>query len=104
MDIISSLSGELCSHIDNKNTPVSLLDIPENLFYDYEIQKKYIDDEQKISLYYALTNSTKRRYKITQAPIYSIFAIIFSLIVRLAHIPRILKLRYFKGKGKQNYT
>ncbi len=104
LDIISSLSGELCSHIDNKNTPVSLLDIPENLFYDYEIQKKYIDEKQKISLYYALTNSTKRRYKITQAPIYSIFAIIFSLIVRLAHIPRILKLRYFKGKGKQNYT
>ena len=104
LETINSLSSEISGHIDDKTTPVNLLDIPENLFYDYNIQKKYIENKEKITLYYALTNSTKRRYKITQAPKYSIFAIIFSILVRLAHLPRILKLRYFKGKGKQNYT
>ena len=65
---------------------------------------QYFDDKEKITLYYPLTNSTKRRYNIVKAPIYSIFAIIFSVFVRIIHLPRMLKLRYFKGKGKQNYT
>ena len=67
-------------------------------------KKKYFNNKEKIVLYYALTNSTKRRYKITKAPIYAFSAIIFSFLVRILHIPRILKLRYLKGKGKQNYT
>ena len=59
---------------------------------------------EKLSLYYALSNATKRRYHIKQVPYYSFFAIIYSIFVRIIHIPRMFKLKYFKGKGKQNYT
>jgi len=101
---ISALTDSINEHITDKKTPVNLLDIPSNTFYDYKTQKKYFNNKEKIVLYYALTNSTKRRYKITKAPIYAFSAIIFSFLVRILHIPRMLKLRYLKGKGKQNYT
>jgi hypothetical protein len=101
---INALSETISSYIDDRNTPVNLLDIPDKHFYGYEMQKRYFKDKEKLTLYYALTNSTKRRYNISKAPTYSFFAIIFSILVRAVHLPRILKLRYFKGKGKQNYT
>ena len=101
---ISALTDGINEYMADKKTPVNLLDIPSNTFYDYKTQKKYFNNKEKIVLYYALTNSTKRRYKITKAPIYAFSAIIFSFLVRILHIPRILKLRYLKGKGKQNYT
>ena len=103
-DRINELSERISGHIDESNTPVNLLNIPEKYFYGYDMQKKYFHDKEKITLYYALTNSTKRRYNISKAPSYSFLAIIFSILVRIIHLPRMLKLRYFKGKGKQNYT
>tara|TARA_B100000131_G_scaffold319434_1_gene365313 strand:+ start:6866 stop:8158 length:1293 start_codon:yes stop_codon:yes gene_type:complete len=92
------------SNILEKETPLNLLSIPEKLFYEYKNQKKYFNDKEKITLYYALSNSMKRRQIISQPKYYALIAIIFRNIVRFLHIPRILKLKYFKGKGKQNYT
>ena len=102
-DRINELTREFSDLIDD-DTPVNLLDIPDKVFYDYSFQKRYFDDKDKITLYYALTNSTKRRYNISKIPAYSLFAIIFSFLVRIMHLPRMIKLKYFKGKGKQNYT
>ena len=102
-DRINALTREFSDLIDD-DTPVNLLDIPDKVFYDYSFQKRYFDDKDKITLYYALTNSTKRRYNISKIPAYSLFAIIFSFLVRIMHLPRMIKLKYFKGKGKQNYT
>ena len=90
--------------MDTSKTPVDLTNIPTKFLYDYDRQKNYFSDINKLSLYYALSNATKRRYHITQAPYYSFYAIIYSLLVRLIHIPRMLKLKFTKGKGKQNYT
>ena len=103
-DRINELSERISGHIDESNTPVNLLNIPEKYFYGYDMQKKYFLDKEKLTLYYALTNSTKRRYNISKAPTYSFWAIIFSILVRIIHLPRMMKLKYFKGKGKQNYT
>ena len=67
-------------------------------------QKKYFNDEEKLTLYYTTVNSPKRRVLVKQPDIYSIFAFFYSIFVRILHIPRIIKLKFFKGKGKQNYT
>ena len=73
-------------------------------FFDYQRQKNMMDDKRSLTLYYALMNCDKRKIKIKKVKLYSIFALIYSIYVRLYHIPRLFKLRYFKGKGKQNYT
>ena len=88
----------------NKETPLNLLSIPEKYFYEYNNQQKYFSDKEKITLYYALSNSMKRRQVISKPKYYALIAIIFRNIVRILHIPRMLKLKYFKGRGKQNYT
>lgn len=92
------------NNILSKETPLDLLSIPEKHFYEYKNQKKYFNDKEKITLYYALSNSMKRRQIISNPKYYALIAIIFRNIVRLLHIPRMIKLKYFKGKGKQNYT
>ena len=88
----------------HKNLFSDLLKIPEKYFYEYSNQKKYFNDKEKLTLYYALSNSAKRRQVISQPNYYSIIALIYRNIVRLLHIPRMIKLKYFKGRGKQNYT
>ena len=101
---IKNKTNKLIDKIDISKTPINLLELPDNLFYDYSNHKRYFSDEEKIVLYSALNNSIKRRGIIKKVSLYSILAIIFSLIVRIAHIPRLIKLRYSKGLGKQNYT
>ena len=101
---INMFIDNIDKYIKYNETPVDLTNIPSKFLYEYNRQKKYFSDTDKLSIYYALTNSTKRRYHIKQAPNYSIYALIYALFVRLVHIPRMLKLKYSKGKGKQNYT
>ena len=101
---IKQLTIKITDQINNESTPVNLLDIPIKFFYQYNEQKKYFNDTEKIVLYYALVNSPKRRFPIQKAPLYAILASFYSLIVRVLHIPRMIKLKFFKGKGKQNYT
>ena len=104
ISVVSSFEDDIKKYVDTSGTPVDLTNVPTKFLYDYDRQKNYFSDINKLSLYYALSNATKRRYHITQAPYYSFYAIIYSLLVRLIHIPRMLKLKFTKGKGKQNYT
>ena len=101
---IKNKTYKLIDNIDLSKTPINLLELPDNLFYDYSRHKRYFSDEEKIVLYSALNNSIKRRGIIKKVTLYSVLAIVFSLLVRIIHIPRLLKLRYSKGLGKQNYT
>ena len=71
---------------------------------DYPYQKKYFNDKEKIALYSALINSGGRRAFVGPQDISSIIAYFMSKFVRIYHIPRMLKLRFFPGFGKQNYT
>ena len=101
---INDSTKSLTKYLYTDTNITDLLSIPEKSFYRYSEQKNYFDDEQKLTLYYATVNSPKRRILIQKPDINSIFAFAYSLFVRIAHIPRMLKLKFFKGKGKQNYT
>ena len=92
---IKLFSDNIDMHLTENKTPVDLLSIPQKYLYEYKRQKKYFNETEKLSLYYALSNATKRRYHIKQVPYYSFFAIIYSIFVRIVHIPRMFKLKYF---------
>lgn len=91
----------LCS---DEQTPVNLADIPKDVLFDYKYQKKYFNDDEKLALYSALLNSSRRRVMIKSPGFIAIIAYLYSKMVRIIHIPRMLKLRFFPGHGKQNYT
>ena len=101
---IKDLSSKLAEKLYNDDEVVDLCKISESCFYDYKYQKRYFKDKDKIVLYSALINSSKRKMTVSTAPIYSIFALLYSIFVRAVHIPRMIKLKYFKKTGKQNYT
>jgi hypothetical protein len=88
----------------NDKTPIDLTEMDTSLLLDYNYQKKYFYDKEKIVLYSALMNSGGRRVLIGPQGISSIIAYLISKFVRIYHIPRIIKLRFFPGFGKQNYT
>ena len=104
IEIISETTKKLTKSLYTEDNITDLLSINENLFYRYSEQKKYFNDEEKLTLYYTTVNSPKRRVLVKQPDIYSIFAFFYSIFVRILHIPRMIKLKFFKGKGKQNYT
>ena len=85
-------------------TPCDLSNIPEDILYDYKYQKKYIDDAEKTALYAALTNASRRRVMIKPPRIIALLAFLYAKYVRLLHVPRMIKLKWFPGAGKQNYT
>lgn len=88
----------------SKETPLDLTKLPKKVLLDYNYQKKYIDDEEKITLYYALVNTGRRRLMVKTPPGYSFVAYLYSKMIQLIHMPRMLKLKFFPGWGKQNYT
>jgi len=104
MDYINHSSDKLVSKLYTDDIPMDLTKINHKYFFDYQRQKNMMDDKRSLTLYYGLMNCDKRKIKIKKVKLYSIFALIYSIYVRLYHIPRLFKLRYFKGKGKQNYT
>ena len=83
---------------------VNLSSIKENKFFEVDLQKKYFNDKTKLSMYYNIVNSGGRKVNIKKASLLSLISIISSLITFLWHIPRLIKQRFFKGVGKQNYT
>ena len=83
---------------------MDLTQFEENLFEDFNYQKKYFNDKEKITLYYSLVNTGGRRTLVTKPTYLTIIAYLFSIFVRIYHIPRMLKLKFFPGLGKQNYT
>jgi len=55
-------------------------------------------------LYCAFAFSGFRKLKLTNISTLAFAALVFKIVVRICHIPRLFKQRYFKGLGKQNYT
>ncbi len=102
--LIHSMTDDLTEELYQQNTPIDLLSISNDKFFDYKYQKKYIDDEEKISLYYSLVNASKRSMAIKTVEKYAIIAVLYSIFVRIMHIPRMIKIKYFNKTGKQNYT
>lgn len=92
-DILSQKSSFLDTTIINK----------EN-FRDLHYQEKYFYDREKISLYYSLVNYGGRKTNVKKVNKLSIFAVLFSIYAYIYNIPRLIKLKYFPGVGKQNYT
>ncbi len=91
-------------HKNSKGTPVDLTKLPKDVLYDYEYQIKYFNNPEKSALYYALVNSSRRRVMIKPFGFTAVLAYFYSIMVRVLHFPRMLKLRFFLGTGKQNYT
>ncbi len=89
---------------NNSETPINLTKLPKDSLFDYNYQKKYFHDLEKISLYSALVNTGRRRVMVKTPGFTGILAYFYSKIVWLIHLPRMLKLRFFPGAGKQNYT
>lgn len=90
----------------NENTS-PLLDLTKTskeYLYDYDYQKKYFNDEEKTAMYSFIMNCNRRRDKIKPPNKISIIAYIFSKIIPIIHIPRLIKLRFLPGLGNQNYT
>ncbi len=89
---------------ENTQTPLDLTGLPKDALFDYDYQKKYFHDPEKISLYSALMNTGRRRMMVKAPDFTCVLAYVYSKMVWLIHIPRMLKLRFFPGMGKQNYT
>ena len=104
MQLIQSMTAGLTNDLYQQNTPIDLTSISSNKFFDYKYQKDYFKDETKISLYYSLVNASKRSMTIKTVEKYAIIAVLFSIFVRIMHIPRMIKIKYFNKTGKQNYT
>jgi hypothetical protein len=107
-DEISSIekaTGPVREYLNEcRQTPADLTSMPRKYLYDYDYQNRYIDDEEKISLYYALVTGGRRRVMVKAPDITAVAAYFYSKIIRLVHIPRLLKLKLFPGLGRQNYT
>ena len=83
---------------------LNLTNIDPKYFQNYYYQKKYFNDKTKISLYYSLVSSNGRKITLRKPNLLSLLSIFFSMYVRIYNIPRLLKLKFFPGRGKQNYT
>lgn len=89
---------------NNNATPLDLTKLPKDCLPDYNYQKKYCNDTEKISLYLALVNTGRRRAMVKPPGFTGVLAYVYSKIIWLIHVPRMLKLRFLPGVGKQNYT
>jgi len=102
---ITKQSGHLREEIlSQKSSFLDLSSVNENYLKDLYYQKKYFNDKEKISMYYSLVNLGGRKINVSKVSKLSIFAIIFSAYVYIYNLPRLIKLKYFPGLGKQNYT
>lgn len=105
IDIIYKKTKKITKELNSINScPVDLTKINVDKFFDYSNQKKYSDNNDNWSLYCAFAFSGFRKLKLKNISILSLVALIFKITVRILHIPRLFKLRYLKGLGKQNYT
>lgn len=105
INLINKYSGDLREEIlSQKSSFLDLTKIKENLFKDIYYQKKYFSDLEKITMYYSLVNYAGRKVNVKKVSKLSILAILFSAYAYIFNIPRLIKLKYFPGVGKQNYT
>jgi len=90
--------------LDQDETLLNLTKVNEKYFSDYYYQQKYFKDQEKLSLYYSLVNSAGRKINVKKPGWLGLVSLIFSIYAYILNIPRLIKLKYFPGKGKQNYT
>ena len=90
--------------LEQDHSFLDLTKINSEHFNDYYYQKKYFEDKEKLTLYYSLVNSAGRKVNVKKAGWLSIISLLFSVYAHLMNIPRLIKLKYFPGLGKQNYT
>ena len=98
---IGNLREEILSQ---KSSFLDITNIEKKYFKDLYYQEKYFNDNEKIALYYSLVNYGGRKVNIKKVSKLSILAILFSIYAYIYNIPRLIKLKYFPGIGKQNYT
>lgn len=102
---VNDLSNNIDSILNQKGeTTTNLTEIDEKFFFDYKTQKMYSNDLEKWSIYCSLGFRGFRESKAQKPYFFQIIYYIFSQFVKVYHIPRLIKLRFLKGKGKQNYT
>ena len=105
INFIKSKAGHLREEILSQNTAfLDLSILNEQYLNDLYYQKKYFYDKEKISMYYSLVNYGGRKINVSKVSKLSILALIFSAYVYIYNLPRRIKLKFFPGKGKQNYT
>lgn len=105
ISIIEKATGPVREYLDQfKETPADLTKIPKKHLLDYDYQRSYFDDGEKISLYYAFVNSGRRKMMVKTPDISAMIAYLYAKIIHFIHIPRMLKLKLFPGLGRQNYT
>ena len=100
-DYVGRLRDDILSQ---KSSFLDTTIIKKENFRDLHYQEKYFYDREKISLYYSLVNYGGRKVNVKKVSKLSILAVLFSIYVYIYNIPRLIKLKYFPGVGKQNYT
>ena len=102
---IEESCGSLLKYLDeNKSALLDLTGFDKKYLYDYDYQKRYFNDDEKTAMYSFIVNCRRRRNLIRAPDLNTVIAFFYSKIIRIIHIPRLLKQRYFPSMGKQNYT
>lgn len=102
---VRDLTDFLNNKLKNQNTlNVDLTKIDDKYFFDISNQRRYSKDTDIWSLYCSLGFTGYRKLKLKKASMISIIAFLFGIIVKICHIPRVLKQKFLPGIGKQNYT
>ena len=97
--------GPLIEYLDNNESVLlDLTRLDKKYLYDYNYQKRYFNDEEKTAMYSFIINCRRRRELIKAPDMNTVVAYFYSLIIRIVHVPRLLKQKYLAGVGKQNYT
>ena len=105
LNLINKETSNLMKQIDNFNkTPFLINEIEKKYLYDYNLQKKYSQNDETWALYSALAFRGFRSSRVKKNNIFNVVAYFFSKFIYLCNLPRLLKLKFFPHSGKQNYT
>tara|TARA_A100001015_G_scaffold274054_1_gene330081 strand:- start:843 stop:2126 length:1284 start_codon:yes stop_codon:yes gene_type:complete len=107
-DEINFINKETSKQMEQINkfneTPFLIDEIEKKYLYDYNLQKKYSQNEETWALYSALAFRGFRSSRVRKNNILNVVAYFFSKFIYLCNLPRLIKLKLFPNKGKQNYT
>ncbi len=83
---------------------VNFKDFDDKYFFDIKNHRTASENIKTWSIYCALGYSGFRKLKLSKSNHISLIAYLFSIFVMICHFPRLLKQKFFRGMGKQNYT
>lgn len=89
---------------EQESFEINFKNVNDEYFFDIENHRKASKNTNTWSLYCALGYSGFRKLKLSNSNHMSLIAYFFSIVVKICHLPRLLKQRLFPGLGKQNYT